>query len=1048
MALFGAPITLEDAPQRAIRSAYAIHREVFRFSEKMKEEGTIVTPIRMRIGIHTGPVVVGTLGNDLRVEFKAVGDTVNIAARMEGLAEPGATYVTEHTFKLTEGLFRFEALGKKKIKGKEEPVNVYRVIAPSTRKTRFDVSAERGLTIFVGREREFELLMDGFERAKSGKGQAFSIMAEAGVGKSRLLYEFRKAIAIEDVTFLEGRCLSYSRGEAYHPVIDIVKANFDIQEGDGDFDIKQKVAEGLKALRVDEASNLPYLLELLSAGKTIFEKTGMTPAIRKDRINEALKRICLGGSEIRPLIMAFEDLHWIDKSSEDALKNWLDNISGSRVLLIFTYRPDYVHTWGGKSYHSQINLNRLSNRESLKMAYHFFKTQDLEKNLEEFILEKTEGVPFFIEETIRSLKDLNMIERKGNKYFLSTNISDVTVPSTIHDVIMARVDTLPEGAKEILRTGSAIEREFSYKLISQLMDMSEQELLSHLSALKDSELLYERGIYPQSTFIFKHALTREVVYDSVMTNVKKKLHGKIGDAMEELYKNNIDEYYAILAEQYMRSENYVKCADYSIKAGDKAVAVFAWHEARNHYESALKNLDGENVGQKADILKKLALVNQSELDSDTSLKYAQSALSLYEKLNDKPNQLEVLMHIQSIYSGGYLDGSKEDKALEYLERAAKIVENDADTQEKGLIYQRTAHLYLHRGQPAKTLIWSQKAAELFSKLELPIGTSLGTALTYTGCIDDGLMYNEQNWDSVLMAGNPLIIAILGHELTLTRALLRDVPKGREWGEKILPEVTKAGDRFEGFIWRPLALIYAQSGEFSKAEKACKAEKKIENKTLMSCFFEDAACIGFHYLRQGKWNQAKEYLEWAILIHKERNNVAAIGACYFTLGTLKMEQKKYIEAEKHLLMSLDICRKGGNVIFELWVIPLLCELYLLAEQSEKASEYMQRGFELLTPDQNWYGLPAQVYLVNAMMATKQRNWEMATEFFNKAIQINRKYELLWDEAKTNYEWGKMYLTRNQKGDAKAASEKLSLSSDIFTRIGAKKDLDKALSKRIV
>ncbi|MBW2486073.1 MAG: AAA family ATPase, partial [Deltaproteobacteria bacterium] len=593
MALFGAPITLEDAPQRAIRSAYAIHREVFRLSEKMKEEGKIATPIRMRIGIHTGPVVVGTLGNDLRVEFKAVGDTVNIAARMEGLAEPGATYVTEHTFKLTEGLFRFEALGKKKIKGKEEPVNVYRVIAPSTRKTRFDVSAERGLTIFVGREREFELLMDGFERAKSGKGQAFSIMAEAGVGKSRLLYEFRKAIANEDVTFLEGRCLSYSKGEAYHPVIDIVKANFDIQEGDEDFDIKQKIAEGLKALRVDEPSNLPYLLELLSAGKTIFEKTGMTPVIRKDRINEALKRICLRGSEIRPLIMAFEDLHWIDKSSEDALKNWLDNISGSRVLLIFTYRPDYVQTWGGKSYHSQINLNRLSNRESLKMAYHFFETQDLEKNLEEFILEKTEGVPFFIEETIRSLKDLNMIGRKGNKYFLSTNISDVTVPSTIHDVIMARVDTLPEGAKEILRTGSAIEREFSYKLISRLMDMPEQELLSHLSALKDSELLYERGIYPQSTFIFKHALTREVVYDSVMTNIKKNLHGKIGDAMEELYRNNIDEYYAILAEQYMRSENYVKCADYSIKAGDKAVAVFAWHEALNHYESALKNLDEE-----------------------------------------------------------------------------------------------------------------------------------------------------------------------------------------------------------------------------------------------------------------------------------------------------------------------------------------------------------------------------------------------------------------------------------------------------------------------
>jgi len=229
MALFGAPIALEDAPQRAIRSALAIHREITRFSARMKAESGL-PPIKMRIGINTGPVVVGTLGNDLRVEFTAVGDTVNLASRVEGLAEPGTTYVTEDTFKLTEGLFRFEALGERQVKGKDAPVKAYRVIAPSTRRTRFDVSAERGLTPFVGRERELELLLDGFERARGGTGQAFSIMGEAGVGKSRLLYEFRKAIANEEVTFLEGKCLSYSSGVAYHPIIDLLKSNFDIRE--------------------------------------------------------------------------------------------------------------------------------------------------------------------------------------------------------------------------------------------------------------------------------------------------------------------------------------------------------------------------------------------------------------------------------------------------------------------------------------------------------------------------------------------------------------------------------------------------------------------------------------------------------------------------------------------------------------------------------------------------------------------------------------------------------------------------------------------------
>jgi class 3 adenylate cyclase len=281
MALFGAPIALEDAPQRAIRSAMAIHREMGIFSDKIRQEKEGVPPLKMRIGIHTGPVVVGTLGNDLRVEFKAVGDTVNLASRVESLAVPGATYVTEETFRLAEGLFRFEALGQREVKGKKEPVNIYRVIAPSTRRTRFDVSAERGLTPFVGRERELELILDGFQRAKTGRGQAFSIMAEAGVGKSRLLYEFRKAITNEDVTFLEGRCLSYGKGVAYHPVIDILKASFDIREGDGDAEIKEKVKRSLKVIGAEEATTLPYLLELLSVKESGLDKIYVSPEAKK-----------------------------------------------------------------------------------------------------------------------------------------------------------------------------------------------------------------------------------------------------------------------------------------------------------------------------------------------------------------------------------------------------------------------------------------------------------------------------------------------------------------------------------------------------------------------------------------------------------------------------------------------------------------------------------------------------------------------------------------------------------------------------------------------
>jgi class 3 adenylate cyclase/tetratricopeptide (TPR) repeat protein len=719
MALFGAPIALEDAPQRAIRSALAIHREMAKFSEKIKEEQEGIPPLKMRIGVHTGPVVVGTLGNNLRVEFKVVGDTVNLASRMEGLADPGAIYITQDTFKLTEGLFRFEALGEKEVKGKEEPVKIYRAIAPSTSRTKFDVSAERGLTPFVGRERELELLLDGFERSKAGRGQAFSIVAEAGVGKSRLLYEFRKAVSNEDVTFLEGKCLSYSRGVAYHPVIDILKSNFDIRESDSDSEIREKVKRGLKILEADEASTLPYFLELLSVKDSGIDKTPMSPEARKDRIMEAFKQITLKGSEIRSLIVAYEDLHWVDRSSEDVLKYVLESIPGARVLIIFTYRPEFVHTWGGKSYHSQLNLNRLSNRESLAMVTHLLGTEDIDGNLEELILEKTEGVPFFIEEFVRSLKDLKIIERKDNRYLLASDIQEVSIPSTIQEVIMARVDSLPEGAKEVLQTGSVIEREFSYGLIKRVTGLPEQELLSCLSISKDSELLYERGVYPQSSYIFKHALTQEVVYDSILTKRKKNLHGEIGKAIEDLYKENIDGQYEILAEHFIESENYEKGAEYSRLASKKSEKTASFYDAIAYTQKRILCLDKLPLNEN---LQKILIDARTALGLYLiQLNYPIEAKEAVEPVIDTALKIDYKRRLSQIYSvmSIYEFQVEEDypKAIDHLEEALRSAEELNDV----------ASLFFANYCMGLVLLWScefEKASYHFGKaLEISVAAN-------------------------------------------------------------------------------------------------------------------------------------------------------------------------------------------------------------------------------------------------------------------------------------------------------------------------------------
>jgi predicted ATPase len=467
---------------------------------------------------------------------------------------------------------------------------------------------------------------------------------------------------------------------AYHPVIDILKSNFDIREGEGDTEIREKVKRGLEIMKVDEASTLPYLLELLSVKDSGIDKIPMSPEAKKDRISETIKRIVLKGSEIRPLVIAFEDLHWIDKSSEDVVRSHLESIPGSRVLLIFTYRPEFVHTWGAKSYHNQLTLHRLSNRESLEMVTYILGTKEIEKALVELILEKTEGVPFFIEEFMKSLGDLKIIERKDNSYRLSKDIHQLTIPSTIQDVIMARVDSLPERVKEVLQTGSVIEREFSYPLINRVTGLSEKELLSHLSVLKDSELLYERGIYPQSNYIFKHALTREVVYDSILAKRKKKLHEEIGNAIEEFYKHTLSEHYEVLTEHYFLSENYPKSVEYSKLASRKAEKAASLNDAIAYTKKRAISL--ERLPQTEDVQKQI-------IDARTALGLymiqmnyhaeAQEAISPIIDLAIKHNYKRRLCQIYTVLGANNLFADDNClKALKVLEEALKILEEIKD----------------------------------------------------------------------------------------------------------------------------------------------------------------------------------------------------------------------------------------------------------------------------------------------------------------------------------------------------------------------------------
>jgi len=966
MALFGAPVALEDAPQRAIRSSLAIHREMAKFSDQLKRENKDIPPVKMRIGIHTGPVVVGTVGNDLRVEFKAVGDTVNLASRMEGQAQAGTTYITEDTFKLTEGLFRFEGLGQRRIKGKQEPVNVYRAIAPSTMRTRFDVSAERGLAPFAGRERELELLLDGLERSKAGRGQAFSITAEAGVGKSRLLYEFRKALVSEDLTFLEGRCLSYSKGVAYHPIKDILKANFDIHEGDGDFEIRKKVKGGLNILGADEATTLPYLLELLAVKDSGIDKIPMSPEERKYRIIEALKRIVLKGSEIRPLIMAFEDLHWIDKSSEDQLKHLLESIPGARILLIFTYRPEFVHTWGAKSYHSQVNLNRLSNRESLIMVSHLLGTEALDKDLEEFILEKTEGIPFFIEELIKSLKDLKIIKREDNRYRIARNIKEVIIPATIQDVIMARVDSLPEEMKSLLQTASVVGREFSHDLIKRVTGFAEQELLSHLSVLKDSELLYERGIYPQSTYIFKHALTQEVAYESLLLKRRKKIHGKIGAAIEELYPERLDEYYELLAYHSLQGEDWQRAYRYSREVGLKTFSLSAYEEAQKHFEAALEALhklprSKDRIGKEIDLSFNMRAALFPQARHQEWGRRMRDAELLSKQINDDARLSNVFNYLSNFH---WIHGECT-KAIELGKKGLDLSRKTGD-------FSCQVATIFHMGFYFHTIGDFSRQIEFHKELLK-------------------LLDGETSFRRYGMASVPA--AVTRSCLALGMAELGNFQEVETIGQKAVEIAEQVRNAFTLIcVYNFFAMAYLRQGKLSPALQLLeKSYKQCRQSGVRTLYAYTTGSLGYAYLLSNEPDRALAILEEGA--EKENLDAAAfwiahplivLAEAYRVIGKTK-------SANETISRALKLANTREERALEAWAMPVIAEINADMDRLEQAIDWYRRGLSQAS-ELSMLVLSAHCHLGFGQLLLRSGHTTEARAELNTAIDLYRSMDI--------------------------------------------------------
>jgi len=585
MALFGAPIAHEDSARRAVHAALGIQRALAEYSRRLQAEQGF--EVAMRIGLNTGPVVVGRIGDDLRMDYTAVGDTTNLAARMQQAARPGTVVATEATCKAVEGFFETRDLGELAVKG-HEPVRAFEVQRTRGSRSRIDIGRERGLTPFVGRARELALVMDRFHEASAGRGQVVFVAGEAGIGKSRLLHEVRQAIAEAGLpaTWLEGQCVSFGQSIPFLPMVDLLRKNFAIEEFDGEPEIIAKVERGVQRMG-ELAPHVGFIRYLLSVDPGDPAITLMDAASRRRSVFAALRALALRGASLRPLVLVVEDLHWMDSSSEEYLGSLIDSMAAVPLMLVLTYRVGYTPPFRTRTFQSSITLTTLGEGEAMAVASGVLGTGELPREVTAALMDKTEGVPLFIEEVAKTLLDIGVLRREGDRVILVKGAGAISVPGTIHDIIMARLDRLGEDGKQAVQLASVIGRQFLVRLLRRVGGMSEQldGLLRELQAL---EIIYEKGLLPEPAYIFKHAVIQDVAYNSLLRDRRRALHRAVGHALEDLYPDRIAEHFEELAHHFSQGEEWDKAFGYLVHSGDRARDANANPVALDLYARALE----------------------------------------------------------------------------------------------------------------------------------------------------------------------------------------------------------------------------------------------------------------------------------------------------------------------------------------------------------------------------------------------------------------------------------------------------------------------------
>ncbi len=588
MALFGAPLAHEDHAVRACYAALRMQEAARRYAEEMRRREGILPQIR--VGLNSGDVVVRSVGSDLRMDYTAVGQTTHLASRMEQMAAAGTTLVTADTLALAEGYVQVSPLGPTQVKGLGSPVEVYEVTGAGSLRSRMEAAAARGLTRFVGRDVEQEVLRQALDKARSGRGQVVALVGEPGVGKSRLFWEFIHSHRTHGWLVLETGTASYSKSSLYLPIIDLLKSYFQLEPRDDARKIREKVTGKIVSLDRALEPGLPAFLALLDVAVGDPQWEALDPPQRRQRTLEALKRLLLRESQVQPLGLALEDLHWIDSETQALLDSLVDSLPMARLLLLVNYRPEYQHGWGGRSYYTQLRIDPLPPESADALLQGLLGPDPSLEPLKQLLIARTQGNPFFLEESIRTLVETRVLEGDRGAYRLVKAPTSVQVPATVQAVLAARIDRLPLEEKRLLQAAAVIGEEVPFSLLQAIGDRPDDELHRGLAHLQAAEFLYEARLFPELEYTFKHALTYQVAYENLVQDRRRALHARIVEALETLHAGRLTEQVERLAYHAVRGELWEKAVTYLHQAGTRAFARSAHREAVACHEQALAAL--------------------------------------------------------------------------------------------------------------------------------------------------------------------------------------------------------------------------------------------------------------------------------------------------------------------------------------------------------------------------------------------------------------------------------------------------------------------------